>query len=34
MESEAHDYALDIIKDLRQLCIVELKKKYTEGKGK
>ena len=22
-ESEAHDYALDIIKDLRQLCIAE-----------
>lgn len=28
-ESEAHDYALDIIKELRQLCVAELKKKYT-----
>ena len=27
-ESEAHDYALDIIKELRQLCVAELKKKY------
>jgi len=31
-ESEAHDYALDIIKDLRQLCVAELKKKYTGEK--
>lgn len=30
-EAEAHDYALDIIKDLRYLCVAELKKKYTEG---
>lgn len=29
-EAEAHDYALDIINDLRTLCIAELKKKYTE----
>ena len=31
-EAEAHDYALDIINDLRTLCVAELKKKYTEGK--
>ena len=36
-ESEAHDYALDIIKELRQLCVAELKKKYTgveDGDGR
>jgi hypothetical protein len=30
-EAEAHDYAKDIIEDIRQICVAELKKKYTEG---
>lgn len=30
-EAEAHDYALDIIKDLRYLCVDELRKKHESG---
>ena len=29
-EAEAHDYAKDIIEDIRQIYLAELKKKYTE----
>lgn len=30
-EAEAHDYAKDTIETIRQMCVAELKKKYTEG---